>query len=99
MVEALDYNHLLYRWFVGLGIDDRIWGHSTFSQNRDRQFNEWFARVFFERVKMLAEWGKLTSDENFSVDRTLIEAKPIVAALDAVRRIVEHKQSFHETYP
>src|SRR3989344_743886 len=73
LVESLDYN-LLYRWFVGLGIDDAIWDHSTFSQNRDRLFNEGLARIFFERVKALAQWGKLTSSEHFSVDGTLIEA-------------------------
>ena len=73
LVESLDYN-LLYRWFVGLGIDDGVWDHSTFSQNRDRLFNEGLARIFFERVKMLAQWGRLTSSEHFSVDGTLIEA-------------------------
>ncbi|AWI79581.1 IS5/IS1182 family transposase [Parazoarcus communis] len=73
LVESLDYN-LLYRWFVGLGIDDDIWDHSTFSQNRDRLFNEGLARIFFERVKALAQWGRLTSSEHFSVDGTLIEA-------------------------
>ncbi len=73
LVESLDYN-LLYRWFVGLGIDDDIWDQSTFSQNRDRLFNEGLARIFFERVKALAQWGKLTSSEHFSVDGTLIEA-------------------------
>lgn len=73
LVESLDYN-LLYRWFVGLGIDDRLWDHSTFSQNRDRLFNEGLARIFFERVKRLAQWGRFTSGEHFSVDGTLIEA-------------------------
>ena len=73
LVEAIDFN-LLYRWFVGLSLDERVWDHSTFSQNRDRLFNEGLARVFFERVKMLADWKRLTSDEHFSVDGTLIEA-------------------------
>ena len=73
LVEQLDYN-LLFRWFVGLSVDARIWDHSTFSQNRDRLFTEEVARSFFLRVRTLAEWGKLTSDEHFSVDGTLIDA-------------------------
>ncbi|MEO1750580.1 IS5 family transposase [Thiofaba sp. EF100] len=73
LVEAIDYN-LLYRWFVGLNIEDKVWDHSTFSANRERLFNEDLARVFFERVKLSAQWGKLASDEHFSVDGTLIEA-------------------------
>ncbi|QEL54864.1 IS5 family transposase [Chromobacterium paludis] len=73
LVEQLDYN-LLFRWFVGLSADPRVWDHSTFSQNRDRLFTEDVARAFFIRVRSLAEWGKLTSDEHFSVDGTLIDA-------------------------
>lgn len=73
LVEAIDYN-LLYRWFVGLNIDDKVWDHSTFSANRERLFNEDLARAFFERVKLSAQWAKLASDEHFSVDGTLIEA-------------------------
>lgn len=73
LVEQLDYN-LLFRWFVGLSVDARIWDHSTFSQNRDRLFTEEVARSFFLRVRTLAEWGQLTSDEHFSVDGTLIDA-------------------------
>jgi transposase len=73
LVEAIDYN-LLYRWFVGLNIEDKVWDHSTFSANRERLFNEELARVFFERVKCSAQWAKLIGDEHFSVDGTLIEA-------------------------
>jgi transposase len=65
---------VLFRWFVGLSADARVWDHSTFSQNRDRLFTEEVARAFFIRVRSLAEWGKLTSDEHFSVDGTLIDA-------------------------
>lgn len=74
LVESIDYN-LLYRWFVGLAIDDPVWDHSTFSTNRDRLFNEGLARVFFERVKALADWKRLSSSEHFSVDGTLIDAR------------------------
>lgn len=73
LVEAVNCN-LLYRWFVGLNIEDKVWDHSTFSANRERLFNEDLARAFFERVKHTADWAKLTSDEHFSVDGTLIEA-------------------------
>ena len=73
LVEAVNYN-LLYRWFVGLNIEDKVWDHSTFSANRERLFNEDLARAFFERVKLSAQWGRLASDEHFSVDGTLIEA-------------------------
>ena len=73
LVEAIDYN-LLYRWFVGLNLEERVWDHSTFSANRERLFNKGLAGVFFDRVKHAAGWAKLTSDEHFSVDGTLIDA-------------------------
>jgi hypothetical protein len=65
---------LLYRWFVGLNIEDKVWDHSTFTANRERLFNEDLARAFFERVTLSAQWSRLASDEHFSVDGTLIEA-------------------------
>lgn len=73
LVEAIDYN-LLYRWFAGLNLEERVWDHSTFSANRERLFNKGLARVFFDRVKHTAGWARLTSDEHFSVDGTLIDA-------------------------
>lgn len=73
LVSHIDYN-LLYRWFVGLGMDDAVWNHSTFSANRDRLLNETIARSFFAKVLALAEWQGLVSDEHFSVDGTMIEA-------------------------
>ena len=73
LVESIDYN-LLYRWFVGLSVDEPVWDHSTFSQNRDRLLNEGLARVFFAQVKALADWLRLTSSDHFSVDGTLIDA-------------------------
>jgi transposase len=73
LVEQIDFN-LLFRWFVGLGIDEGVWDHSSFSKNRNRLFAEGLARPFFERVVWLAEWQDLVSDEHFSVDGTLIEA-------------------------
>lgn len=73
LVQHIDYN-LLYRWFVGLDMDGKVWDHSTFSANRDRLLNETIARSFFAKVLALAEWKGLVSDEHFSVDGTLIEA-------------------------
>ena len=73
LVSHIDYN-LLYRWFVGLGMDEAVWNHSTFSANRDRLLNETIARSFFAKVLNLAQWQGLVSDEHFSVDGTLIEA-------------------------
>jgi len=64
LVNHIDYN-LLYRWFVGLGMDEAVWNHSTFSANRDRLLNEAMARSFFARVLILAEWQGLVSDEHF----------------------------------
>ncbi|EQD26530.1 transposase IS4 family protein, partial [mine drainage metagenome] len=73
LVAHIDYN-LLYRWFVGMGMDEEVWNHSTFSANRDRLLNETVARSFFRKVLAVAEWQGLVSDDHFSVDGTLIEA-------------------------
>src|SRR5271167_3553073 len=71
LMEQLDYN-LLFRWFVGLEIDDAVWNHAVFSKNRDRLLNQAVAQSFFARVK--AQAAGLLSDEHFTVDGTLIEA-------------------------
>jgi transposase len=73
LCEQLDYN-LLFRWFVGLSIDDAVWDHSTFSKNRDRLMQANVAQAFFEQILAQAQAKGLTSDEHFSVDGTLIEA-------------------------
>ena len=71
LMEQLDYN-LLFRWFVGLSMDDEVWAPTVFSKNRDRLLNQEVARLFFARVKEQA--APLMSDEHFTVDGTLIEA-------------------------
>ncbi len=71
LVEQIDYN-LLFRWFVGLGIDDAIWEHSVFSKNRDRLLTSAVAQRFFAEVNRRAQ--KFMSDEHFTVDGTLIQA-------------------------
>jgi transposase len=71
LMEQLDYN-LLFRWFVGMDMDEPIWDPTVFSKNRDRLLNQEIARSFFRRVVDRAQ--TLMSDEHFTVDGTLIEA-------------------------
>jgi transposase len=73
LVEQLRYN-FLYRWFVGLGISDKVWDRSTFSKNRERLIIGEIADRFFSLVVGLAEEKGLISKEHFSVDGTLVEA-------------------------
>ncbi len=73
LIEQLEYN-LLFRWFVGLGMDDPIWDHSTFSKNRDRLLRGDIAEAFFAEVLDEARTHGLLSDEHFTVDGTLLEA-------------------------
>ena len=73
LMEQLDYN-LLFRWFVGLGIDDPVWVPTTFTKNRDRLLEGDVAAAFFAAVLMHAETARLLSDEHFTVDGTLLEA-------------------------
>ena len=71
LMEQLDYN-LLFRWFVGLAMDEPVWNHAVFSHNRERLLNEEIAEIFFQRV--LARAKPYLSDEHFTVDGTLLEA-------------------------
>ena len=73
LMEQLDYN-LLFRWFVGLGIDDPVWDATVFSKNRDRLLEGDVAREFFNRVLEVACEQDLVSAEHFTVDGTLVEA-------------------------
>jgi transposase len=73
LMEQLDYN-LLFRWFVGLKADDRVWDATVFTKNRQRLLDGDIARAFFERVVAQARERGLLSDEHFTVDGTLIEA-------------------------
>ena len=73
LMEELEYN-LLFRWFVGLGMDDAVWVPTTFTKNRDRLLEGDVARAFFDAVLAQAESKQLLSSEHFSVDGTLIEA-------------------------
>jgi transposase len=73
LMEQLDYN-LLFRWFVGLTMDDVVWDPTVFTKNRDRLLRGDIARAFFERVLAQAKGQHLLSAEHFTVDGTLIEA-------------------------
>ena len=73
LIEQLDYN-MLFRWFVGLSMDDEVWDHSTFTKNRDRFLQSDLAAAFFSRVVSQAAQVGLLSDEHFTVDGTLIDA-------------------------
>ena len=72
-MERLEFD-LLFRWFVGLGIDDRVWDHSVFSKNRERLLEAEIAARFLTSILNQGEIRKLLSDEHFSVDGTLVEA-------------------------
>ena len=73
LMERLDFD-LLFRWFVGLGVDDPAWDHSTFSKNRDRLLDGDIAAKVFGAVLAQPRVKRLLSTEHFSVDGTLIEA-------------------------
>jgi hypothetical protein len=73
LMEQIDYN-LLFRWFVGFSMDDKVWNHSVFTKNRDRLLEGEVAHQFFAQVLSQAEGAGLLSKEHFSVDGTLIEA-------------------------
>lgn len=73
LMEQLDYN-LLFRWFVGLSMDDAVWNPTVFCKNRDRLLDGDIAAKFFVAVLNLPQVRGLLSNEHFSVDGTLIEA-------------------------
>jgi len=73
LMERLEFD-LLFRWFVGIGVDDAVWDHSTFSKNRDRLLDGEIAAKFLTAVLAQPRVKRLLSSEHFSVDGTLIEA-------------------------
>lgn len=82
LMEQLDYN-LLFRWFVGLEMDDPVWAATVFTKNRERLLSGEIARAFFDQVVAQAQERGLLSDEHFTVDGTLVEAW---ASLKSFRR-------------
>ena len=73
LMEELEYS-MLFRWFVGLGMDDPVWDATTFTKNRDRLLAGDVAEAFFQEVMAEARTAGLLSDEHFTVDGTLLEA-------------------------
>lgn len=73
LIEQLRYN-FLFRWFVGLSIEDAVWDATVFSKNRQRLIDGDIAQAFFDSVLVLAAEKNLLSDEHFTVDGTLLEA-------------------------
>ncbi len=73
LVEQIEYN-MLFRWFVGLDIDDEVWDATTFTKNRERMLSSAIAHEFFAEVVEMARQKDLLSSEHFTIDGTLIEA-------------------------
>jgi transposase len=73
LMEEIDYS-ILFRWFIGLSLDEPIWSPTTFSKNRDRLLEGDIASAFFDAVRAEAEAAGLLSDEHFTVDSTMLEA-------------------------
>src|SRR5215831_17064928 len=73
LVEEIDYS-ILYRWFVGLNLDDQVWDATTFTKNRDRLLEAAVAKEFLAQVVEQARAAGLISDEHFTVDGTLLDA-------------------------
>jgi len=73
LMEQLEYN-ILFRWFVGLGMDEPVWDATTFTKNRDRLLRGDVATAFFDAVVLHADSKRLLSDDHFTVDGTLLEA-------------------------
>jgi transposase len=88
LMEQLDYN-LLFRWFVGLNMDDAIWDATVFTKNRQRLLQGNIADAFFAAVLKLARQRDLLSDEHFTVDGTLLEAW---AGQKSFRRVDDNEQ-------
>jgi transposase len=73
LMEQLEYN-LLFRWFVGLGIDDPVWDHSTYSKNRDRLLDADVAKKFLAAILAHGKVAPLLSNDHFTVDGTMVNA-------------------------
>src|SRR5436309_14827807 len=83
LMEQLEYN-LLFRWFVGLNMDESVWDVTVFTKNRDRLLKAEVAKQFFQLVVEQAQSLNLMSDEHFTVDGTLLEAS---ASLKSFKRV------------
>jgi transposase len=82
LMEEIDYS-MLFRWFVGLNLDEEVWDATTFTKNRDRLLEAEVAKRFLQQVVEQARQKSLTSDEHFTVDGTLLEAWASVKSFQA----------------
>lgn len=73
LMEQIDYN-LLFRWFIGLGVDEAVWDHSTFSKNRDRLLEADIAKKLLAEIVTHPKVAALVSEEHFTVDGTMVQA-------------------------
>lgn len=89
LMEQLNYN-LLFRWFVGLNLDDPVWDETVYTKNRDRLLKADVARKFFDLVLQQAQALDLVSNEHFTVDGTLLEA---CASLKSFQKVDGEAQS------
>ena len=100
LMEQLDYN-LLFRWFVGMGMDERVWDATVFAKNRDRLLNQEMAEAFFQEMaeaffqRVLKAAQPLISDEHFTVDGTLIEAWASQKSFQRKQDGPEDGENFH----
>ena len=92
LCEHLEY-HLLFRWFVGLDLNEPVWHPTTFTQNRERLLEGEVAEAFFREVKKQAEAGKLLSREHFSLDGTLVEAAASLKSFQPKAGVAEGQES------
>ena len=76
LMEQLDYN-LLFRWFVGLGLDDPVWSATSFTKNRDRLLDGNIAAAFFEAILILANRERSGSNEHFTLDGCCLRRGPV----------------------
>ena len=90
-MERLEYD-LLFRWFVGIGVDDAAWDHSVFSKNRDRLLEGNIAAKFLNAVLARPKVKKLISSDHFSVDGTLIEAWASMKSFKRKRARMSHRR-------
>ena len=89
-MEQLHYN-LLYRWFVGLGVDDPVWVPTVFTKNRDRLLEAEVARKFLAELLAHKEVRALLSDEHFSVDGTQVAAWASLKSFEAKDGSMNHR--------
>jgi transposase len=95
-MEELEYN-LLFRWFVGLNMDEPVWDVTVFTKNRERLLKADIAKQFFRLVAEQAKALNLMSDEHFTVDGTLLEACASLKSFKRWRRERSHRQMIRAT--